>query len=276
MREMFLENGFSDFIAKPIEIVKLNEVIRRWIPKSKQQKSAAGDSAGSSAGDSAGSSAGNSAGSFAGSSAGTAGRPSQAAIQIPGIDTERGLAMTGGTEAGYRKVLVSFYRDAQERFPFLEKVPGEEDLPLFTIQVHALKSAAATVGAAVVSKKAADLEAAGKAGDLNRIRENLPDFYSHLSQLIQHTKQELQAHENEEPDGENTGKDPASCIPALKEIKAALERRDIETVDRIIAELEKEPLTSKMKDGLNAISDQVLMTEFEAALKTANELLELF
>jgi len=36
MREFFLANGFSDFMSKPVDVVKLNSVLERWIPKEKQ------------------------------------------------------------------------------------------------------------------------------------------------------------------------------------------------------------------------------------------------
>jgi signal transduction histidine kinase/ActR/RegA family two-component response regulator len=35
--EMFIENGFNDFLSKPIDTVKLNAVLERWIPKEKQK-----------------------------------------------------------------------------------------------------------------------------------------------------------------------------------------------------------------------------------------------
>jgi signal transduction histidine kinase/CheY-like chemotaxis protein len=38
MREMFLENGFNDYLAKPVELTRLNEIMERWIPKSKRQE----------------------------------------------------------------------------------------------------------------------------------------------------------------------------------------------------------------------------------------------
>ncbi|MDR2303006.1 MAG: response regulator [Treponema sp.] len=38
MREMFLENGFNDYLSKPIELSRLNEVMEKWIPQSKQRK----------------------------------------------------------------------------------------------------------------------------------------------------------------------------------------------------------------------------------------------
>jgi signal transduction histidine kinase/CheY-like chemotaxis protein len=36
-KEMFLENGFNDFLSKPIDTVKLDAVLRKWIPKVKQK-----------------------------------------------------------------------------------------------------------------------------------------------------------------------------------------------------------------------------------------------
>jgi signal transduction histidine kinase/CheY-like chemotaxis protein len=37
MKEMFIENGFNDFLAKPIDVSKLDEMLDRWIPKEKQR-----------------------------------------------------------------------------------------------------------------------------------------------------------------------------------------------------------------------------------------------
>jgi len=36
IKEMFLENGFNDFLSKPIDTIQLNSVLENWIPKEKQ------------------------------------------------------------------------------------------------------------------------------------------------------------------------------------------------------------------------------------------------
>ena len=36
-REMFLESGFDDFLAKPIDKTKLNTILKKWIPGSKHE-----------------------------------------------------------------------------------------------------------------------------------------------------------------------------------------------------------------------------------------------
>ncbi|MCL2191942.1 MAG: ATP-binding protein [Treponema sp.] len=38
MREFFMGNGFSDFMAKPVDVFKLDSVLEKWIPKEKQLK----------------------------------------------------------------------------------------------------------------------------------------------------------------------------------------------------------------------------------------------
>jgi CheY-like chemotaxis protein len=35
--EKFLQNGFNDFLSKPIDTIKLNAVLEKWIPKKKRQ-----------------------------------------------------------------------------------------------------------------------------------------------------------------------------------------------------------------------------------------------
>ena len=38
MKEMYLKNGFNDYLSKPIDVQKLNALLEKWIPKEKQQK----------------------------------------------------------------------------------------------------------------------------------------------------------------------------------------------------------------------------------------------
>jgi CheY-like chemotaxis protein len=38
MREIFLEKGFNDFLAKPIDVSKLDEMLIKWITKEKREE----------------------------------------------------------------------------------------------------------------------------------------------------------------------------------------------------------------------------------------------
>jgi CheY-like chemotaxis protein len=70
MKEMFLAKGFDDFLTKPIEISKLDEIMDRWIPKEKREKAETGRR-----------------------------DKESSSLSIPGVDTQKGIAMTGALEA---------------------------------------------------------------------------------------------------------------------------------------------------------------------------------
>jgi CheY-like chemotaxis protein len=167
MREMFLEQGFNDFIAKPIEVSMLDRVMGKWISSDKRQCRQSNTEISSDELDA------------------TSKEDLENLPVISGIDAAKGFDMTGGTMEGYRQVLDIFRKDAEERLTLLQNVPDEAGLPAFTIQVHALKSASASIGAMEVSAEAAQLETAGRAGDLAFIREALPNFVARLAELAE-------------------------------------------------------------------------------------------
>jgi len=181
MREMFLENGFDDFISKPIDISKLDEMLDRWIPKEKRDSQKSAESSGADDNLKQGESSDKSGNNKEESPKVYA--ASVKKIEIPGVDTAKGIAMTGGTLDIYKQVLSMLCKDIDERMLFFQKEVTTDTLPDFVTHVHSLKSASASIGAAEISALAAGLEAIGKAGDAAFIRESLSDFTKKLEEL---------------------------------------------------------------------------------------------
>jgi signal transduction histidine kinase/DNA-binding response OmpR family regulator len=150
MQEMFLSKGFDDYLAKPIEITKLNTLIEKWVPREKRQT-------------------------LGGSGALPAGCSPE--LEIDGLDTQKGIAMAGGDEATYREILELYCQDVEERLPDLETMRN------FVINVHGIKSASASIGADFLSNEARLLEKAGKENDMEYIAQHLPGFRHSLSAL---------------------------------------------------------------------------------------------
>ncbi|WP_100217026.1 ATP-binding protein [Treponema primitia] len=244
MKEMFLEKGLDDYLSKPIEISKLDWIMAKWIPTEKrisvETEAVPMEPCAETA-------------------------PDVPDIKIDGVDTAKGIAMTGGTEAAYRKVLSAFYQDVLDRLPLFAVIPDLSSLSLFTTNVHALKSAAATIGAATVSAEAAELEAAGKSEDLARIIMGLSGFYRDLQNLADGIGRVLNDDTLQNRD------DPvgtvAEYLPRFTELKTALEQENIGTVHRLLAELEAAPLDGKTRETLAAVSNAVLMSEFQEAIE---------
>jgi signal transduction histidine kinase/CheY-like chemotaxis protein len=247
MREMFLAKGFSDYLSKPIEISSLDELMARWIPEGKKIRVAVGIKRESFSGESA--------------------------LSIPGVDVKRGVNMTGGTEAGYRKVLAQFYKDTVERLPVFAETPGETAIAVFASQAHAIKSVAGTIGAAEVSAEAAALEAAGKAGDLRAVGENLPAFSEHLAELIDGIGKAL-AEQNAENRGPETGGGEAAVMESFSALRAALEAKSMKEIDRLLAELENTVQDAETREAVNLVSDMALLGEYAEAMETVTALLQ--
>jgi signal transduction histidine kinase/CheY-like chemotaxis protein/HPt (histidine-containing phosphotransfer) domain-containing protein len=182
MREMFLENGFDDFISKPIDISKLDEMLDRWIPKEKKEKNSIQPQPVQPLRQAQG--AKRESQEAQKESRDTFVEPAKTDVfSIPGIDTAKGITMTGGTLETYKQLLYMFCKDVDERLQFFGKEITTDTLLDFVTHIHSLKSATASIGAAEISSLAAGLEAIGKSGDAAFIRESLPDFTKKLEEL---------------------------------------------------------------------------------------------
>jgi signal transduction histidine kinase/CheY-like chemotaxis protein len=245
MKEMFLENGFNDYLSKPIEIAGLDELLSRWIPQEKRIKAGAGIKQKT----------------FNGGGA----------LIIPGLDVKRGIVMTGGTEAAYFRILSTFYKDTKSRLPFFAEPPDETEFPAFIIRVHALKSAAGAIGAVDVSEEAAALETAGRSGDMRTIHEILPGFYVRLSDLIKAIGQALEEKSREKREDGANGK--GVLLSACRSLKDALESINTGEINRILGEIEQLPLNADDRDAIRFISDQVLIGEYEDAVTAVDRII---
>ncbi|MDR1127755.1 MAG: response regulator [Treponema sp.] len=261
MKEMFLKNGFNDFLSKPIEIPKLDEIVTKWIPGAKKKDPGEWEDARAKLDETA----------FGGPPA----SGTLAAIEIEGVDVSRGIAMTGGSEEGYRNVLSVLHKDIQSRVPVFEKLierPEDsplppEELPAFTIHVHALKSALATIGASELSEKAAGLESAGKGIDCRYIAIKLPAFIRDLKALNEKIKAAVILPE----ETQQNVRDIASLLPALEELQAALLAYDVGRIDALMKQLEAEG-----RPALNEtarLPELILMGDYEEAAELIGELL---
>jgi len=222
---------------------------------------------------------------------------------INGVDTSKGIAMTGGTAEGYRQVLSMFRRDSEERLQKLRfflyeglnagkgKFP-EKHLSSLATQIQALKSALAAIGAAKVSDEAVRLEVAAKNRDLVFLYDNLPGFIELLAELVKNTRAAVEIKPDEKaakpaaggflkqifarqkPEKQAAPKtDPSEYLPVFNKLKNAIDSQNLSEIDRIIDELNQKPLDAKTKETLEHISDEVLMTEFDSAIKTIDILI---
>ncbi|MDR1368019.1 MAG: response regulator [Candidatus Accumulibacter sp.] len=244
MKEMFLENGFSDFLPKPIEMTKLDRMLKKWVATEKCEEAPLGDESEVLSAD---------VGAFP---------------EIMGVDTADGISRIGGSRNRYLNLLETFRRDARAGFSLLEIPPDKATLRVFTTLVHSLKSALAAIGAHALSQSAALLEKACRKSEFSTIQEKLAPFRTEIHALASRIDEALlRTHSGDEASGS------ALETELLLLLKGALAEKSIDAMDGALAKLQALPLPGKARKDISRIADLILTADFEIASEAVAELL---
>lgn len=178
-REMFLAEGFDDFLAKPVEVSVLERVLKRNLPEEKliylndvemkavrtnepSDKDAAVETA--------------------------EGSSDPDELVVGDLDVEQGLLYCGGRKK-YMDVLAACHEEGEGSRQLLEDLYEKEDWENYTIKVHALKSTMRSIGAMPLAEKAKALEKAGKREDITFIRKNHEDMLTEHRRVMEELEQ---------------------------------------------------------------------------------------
>jgi CheY-like chemotaxis protein/nitrogen-specific signal transduction histidine kinase len=240
MREQFLASGFNDYLAKPIEMKKLFSVINMWIPKEKRiygvKKSTQAIVSDEDLG-----------------------------IVIDGVDTALAIKAMANSVDKYMRILATFCTDVRERLRVLEHAPEDgEDLRLFITQVHALKSASRSIGAAEVSHLAEELEHAGNDIQVQKIQDNLGAFREALLSLTQRIESAL-ANRTKNVE-ERVGQESVAAL------KAAIEAEDLDEAYNLLDNLERTQYDQQTTKLLREVANALLLYDFPGAMRAVGEL----
>ena len=143
--DMFRQNGFDDFISKPIDIRQLNSILNKWVRDKYPEQAAQ----------------------YTGKMANQA---SPADVARVGFDA---------------KLHEIFHKDAIKAYDTISETLENDDTSLFITTIHAMKAALANIGELSLSEVAANLEENGRSGDMDYVRANTPSFLVSLLSLIE-------------------------------------------------------------------------------------------
>lgn len=253
-REMFLSEGFDDFIAKPIELSVLERMLRRYIPAQKQipvEAELMGDCSAAGACQEKGRSFEESAASgffmdSAGGSSEAADKEAKALARLScaGINIEQGISYCGDME-GFREIIGIYHSEGPKRGRQLQHFFEEQDWKNYVIAVHALKSNSKGIGAWELAELAQGLESAGKE---NRI-EYILEQHGELMEMHEKLLGVLERNAFVYPD--RGGMD--SGLPQMTMAATAEEGQDLkEILERL-----KEKLSEFDSEGLEEILDSL-------------------
>lgn len=210
-KEMFLQEGMNDFVAKPIELRMLVSKVKQWLPiekvqrvyKKAQEKNAPAEGA---------------------------------AVVVGDLDTRSAIKLLG-SEALFWNILRDYYRVIERKADLIMELKEKEDWAGYTIEVHALKSSSRQIGAMELAEQAAELEKAGNARDTELLRERtdamLERYRGYISVLEPFFKEE----EKEEKERKAVSAEVLHGFFA--DMRDAIENLDMDRMEEVIRDMDE-------------------------------------
>lgn len=250
-REKYLSYGFDEFLSKPIMLDKLEQMIISFLPEEMVLFDAGEESEVNK----------------------EAGKKTEELEELPKLDEfdfshalgilhEKELLMT---------VLETFYESVdswkQKLSLYFDTITQEETLHSYRIEVHALKSSAATVGALMLSGLARLLEVAAINKDVDRIVAMHPILLNEMDKHKERIGTILPKEEKKELEVDMVTEN-------LKILKVSLKNDDYDTADLISSELQKYQYSSEIQPLVDELASQILHLEMDEAVDTTDKILE--
>ena len=257
--DLFLENGFDNFISKPIDIRQLNNVLNKLVRDKQPEEVIEAARIQSEKPDSLKDvnpilqdllnkvkdyviqgkfEEAEQAISFYAEGLPLGGHDSATmhlmSANIDGLDIVQGLEKFNGDVEIYFKLLRSYTSSISALYDLLDTV-NEETLIDYQRAVHSIKGTSLDIFAEPVGIKAAELEEAAKQKKLDYIKKENPSFIENVRQLIYDIEEMLSA---SEPVNARPMKDRID-IELLSKLLSHCEDYDMAGVDNVMTEIEK-------------------------------------
>ena len=222
-REKYLEEGFNDYLAKPIDSELLEEMMLKLLPAAKVHRKAASEAAEEENAD----------------------RIPPELIELDGemLHVEIGIK-NSGTPAMYMSLLKVFYESVEENSAAINNSFAQKDYKNYVIKVHALKSSARIIGATEFGEEAQDLENAGKAENIEYIsahHDAFMDKYMKYHELLDGLF--VEADYSDKPEA-----DEGLMASVYEELAAAAGDMDCDRLEAVFGEMEAYRVPKADKD----------------------------
>lgn len=261
-REFYLKEGFQDYLTKPIDADKFENMLIEYLPDNVVYLTHNGD-------------INDTYGQEEESELGI--RESQ--LYLIGFNLRNGLKYMGGDKALYGKVLHDFHLILQEKEEALKDFLKKGDMPGYTIIVHSLKGNARNVGADDLADEAFELEKMAKAGQIEDVTVRSPILFSMMNTMRNSLKVYLDSEDRQKTQKETEEPEQIEKITeadwkqALRELADRLDDFDGETAAIKIRELKRYDRPESDKKMLRLCEKAVKDFAYDIALEVVNAVL---
>ena len=224
-RQLYIDEGFSDYISKPVDTVRLEQVLLEYLPPDLVIRNDGTESESENVPEVS-----------APVEAPLPAEPEDESAKfksIPGIDYDAAVTNCG-SEDTFIQALQIFYDSLDKKSGDIERFWHEGDVKNYTVLVHALKSSARLVGALNLSENAKYLEACGDKNDTAEIDAKTPALLSQYRGYKPVLAEVFGS--KDEPDMSLPEISPSDLQEMYSLIKGFAADFDLDNIDRLIEE----------------------------------------
>lgn len=254
--EMFLKKGFQAYLSKPVEISRLDEVIKQWIYDEEKEKSYIAEIPQK----------------HVVNEPKTAGFEATSPLhgkEIPDINMIKAINRFGGNEAAYLNVLRSYTVNTRNVLVTISKLTLTKDsIYDYEIAVHGIKGSSASIGADKLAEMAKKLENAAKNGDWDYISEHNHSFLEAVYKTTSDIDALFIKLELENPKPQKSKPDEE----VLRKLGAACNAYDMDAIDDAFDEL-MEYSYEHEADLVSWLQENIDMMNFSAIVERLSNIL---
>ena len=250
-REMYLKEGFVDYLSKPINSDKLEKMIVDYLPKELVKVETVDVKE------------------EAEKEENQKEETDNEWEYVTGLDMHEAKQYNPDRES-FDQLLKMYYDTIESKAKQIEEYEQSEQIKEYTIQVHALKSSSRIIGATVISELAARLEAAGNAEDLNKIHKDTPLLLA----LYRKYREFLEPFVPKEEEAEKVEASNEEIIVKLSLIKSAMEEFDLNSADDIMKEIQEIKIPDVLQEDFETLQEYITNFNVEETPKLIDEMIE--
>jgi len=211
--EMFLSRGFQAFIAKPIDISRLDTVLRQCV-RDKDQEALLDEK-------------------MINIEVRRGVERRLLLDDVPGLDVDKGIMHFGFSEDSYFKVLQSYLKNTRALLGIIKGV-RKDNLDIYGVTIHGIKSSSHGIFASSIGSAAEALEKAAYSGDFDYIKSHNQSFLDKITRLLDDIEVMLTKSGMEQ---KQIKVKPEKAL--LIKLHDACESFDIDEIDLIMDEIEQ-------------------------------------
>lgn len=220
VRNQLMQEGFDEYIGKPMNYKQLERIMLRFLPKenihmqkTQPEKEPETDT--------------------------NAKEQEKLKEMLPQVEIQKGIANCGGKLADYLNVLQVIYKEGKKRLEELQTLKEQGKYSDYTIKIHALKGTSLNIGADQIAEMARKQERAGKEGDNRYINVHIEEFKQEYQVLLDNIKAVLMQYQMLDETSVDESEEEYSeteIRKRLKDIGSCVEDMDFAGASKLIRE----------------------------------------